>query len=135
MRHVPTDWSEVGARDVTADLPVQAGGAGMFSGVIGPPAYYSELHAAAEERGVVLLNDPRQSKRARDLARWYPRVEALTARSVVVRQESDLARVPHELGWPVFVKGAVKSTKEAGWEACLARDANELRLLERDRGR
>lgn len=110
-----------------ADLPAHAGGVGMFSGSLGAAGCYSALCEAAHERGIALVNTPEESERAMDLGAWYPRVEELTARSVVVCEEADLDRAARELGWPVFVKGAVKSAKEAGWEACLARDADELR--------
>jgi hypothetical protein len=53
------------------------------------------------------------------------RAGELTARTVILRSQGDLAAAA-ELGFPLFVKGLVKSAKELGLEACLAHDAEAL---------
>jgi hypothetical protein len=72
------------------------------------------------------VNSAAASEQATRIEHWHKRLGALTARTFVLRGPDDLAEVA-QLGFPVFVKGLVKSAKELGLEACLARDAHALK--------
>jgi hypothetical protein len=100
---------------------------GVFLGFIPDLDRYRELYAGAAGRGILLPNDPEQHRRAMELDRALPALGELTPETVVVRavEESDAAG--ETVGYPVFVKGALRSDKEEGWEACVARDPGALR--------
>lgn len=101
----------------------------VWLGYIPSPERYQAVYAEASGRNLWLLNSPEEHLRAMEFPRFYPRLEGLTARSVVLTSEDDCATVPAQLEFPVFVKGAVQSLKSKGFEACIARSPQELRAL------
>jgi hypothetical protein len=124
--HLPLSFAD----DVSADdalCHLRAGDArGLLSGYLGDPGFYPELHAAAAAKGVRLLNAPDESQRAMEFDRFYPLIAELTAPSRVVAAEADLEPAA-ALGFPLFIKGAVKSAKEHGLAACTVTDRDGLR--------
>jgi hypothetical protein len=90
---------------------------------------YSAIYEAALGKRIRLLNDPAQFQLAMEFDRFYPVLHDLTPRSVVVRSSAECAGAAATLGFPVFVKGAVKSRKQEGWSACVAGNENELATL------
>jgi hypothetical protein len=75
------------------------------------------------------VNSPEQHLVAMEFDRAYPALQSLTPRSLVIRSLDECAGAGKQLGYPVFVKGAVKSYKEVGWAACVAEDEAGLRAL------
>jgi hypothetical protein len=125
LRVVPLPWPFTDAEDVLPDnLP---GDLAVYSGPIPQrPEHYANLERALARRGAKLVNSAAASEQATRIEHWHRRLGALTARTVILRGPDDLADVA-ELGFPVFVKGLVKSAKELGLEACVAHDANALK--------
>ena len=129
---LPYSFDEVPVDDALDRVPGYEGAIGFLAGFISDPSFYAALYDGARERGITMINAPDASRAVMEFDRFYPRIADLTARSVVVRTPDDCDQAIAELGSPVFVKGLVKSRKEAGWQACLARDASELRARLRE---
>jgi hypothetical protein len=90
---------------------------------------YRALFEAARAKNLMLLNTPEQHRMIQEFDLAYPYIESLTPRSATVGSvEAALAAAP-EVGFPIFVKGAVQSRKAKGWKACVAQDADELSQL------
>jgi hypothetical protein len=125
LRVVSLPWPFADAEGVLPDhLP---GDLAVYSGPIPPrPEHYASLERALARRGAKLVNSAAASEQATRIEHWQKRLGGLTARTVILRGPDDLADVA-ELGFPVFVKGLVKSAKELGLEACLAHDARALK--------
>jgi hypothetical protein len=101
---------------------------GVLSTYIQRDATYHPLYEAALGRGIQLLHTPQQNSRLMEFGLFYPHIEDLTARSVVVTDPHSLQRAIDELTFPVFTKGQIKSVKEQGWDACVAKTPDDLRL-------
>lgn len=95
------------------------------------PTYerYNAVYQAAIRRNIYLVNTPDQYRRAMEFDQFYPLLGDLTPRSMVIDGAEQLDLVERELGYPVFIKGAVKSDKEIGWNAVVAYDESELRSI------
>jgi hypothetical protein len=126
---LPYDFDEATADDALYRLSPHPGAVGFLAGFISPPGYYAALAQAATERGITMINTPAGSRDLMEADRHLPRIEDLTARTVIVRAAADCDRAIELLGSPVFVKGLIKSRKERGWEACLARTPEELDVM------
>lgn len=53
----------------------------------------------------------------------------MTPESVMLSSPDECSRAAEQLGFPVFVRGSVRSLKAAGWKACVAETAEELQTL------
>lgn len=125
---IPEDFDSVPPDDALWSLPDPSEEVGIFLGYVSTREFYADLFAAAARKGVRLINAPDDSERAMEFDRFYPLISDLTPASAIIREAADVARVGQALGYPVFVKGGIKSQKEQGWAACLAHDESELRL-------
>ncbi len=127
--HIPADFSVCEtAENALAyvqhyDPPVF----GIWIGYIPSVERYTAIYEAALAKGVRLVNTPDEYQTAMEFDRFYPLLGELTPESIVVQRAGDVAAAGERIGYPVFVKGAVKSNKEQGWSACVAQDADELR--------
>lgn len=118
------------AEEALADVPIQAPGTpGVWLGFVPSPDRYRDVYEAARARGIVLLNEPSAYQLTSELDRFYPKLEALTFRTVVIDDVSQCDAAAATLGFPLFVKGAVRSARTQGWRACVAEDDRELRAL------
>ncbi|MBN9504037.1 MAG: ATP-grasp domain-containing protein [Armatimonadetes bacterium] len=125
--HLPRNFKDATAADVLEYLPEMENGAGVFLGYVSGDSFYETLYEAALTKGVRMINSPEATRRAMEFEQFYPLIHDLTPKSVVVRGIDDVKEVTRSLGYPVFVKGEIKSRKELGWEACVVRDAEALR--------
>lgn len=123
--YVPTDWDQFSPDDVLAGVRAPEGSPCVFVGYINDNAYYEALCASAEAMGLRMINSPEQSTLAMEFPLYYDRVADLTAESVIVENDEQLAQAT-ALGWPLFVKGAIKSNKEGGWAACVVESEADL---------
>jgi hypothetical protein len=101
----------------------------IWLGFIPSPERYQDIYQAAARRNIWLLNDPEQHLRAQEFDRMYPFLEQLTPLSRVIHSPHELEHAAEQLGFPIFVKGAVQSRKARGIKACLAENMDELRQL------
>lgn len=90
---------------------------------------YTAIYQAALKKNIHLVNTPEQHRRAMEFDEFYPLVHDLTAKSLIITSLEELETVESELGYPVFVKGAVKSNKEAGLSAVVANNLDDLQQL------
>ena len=78
---------------------------------VGAVSDYDAFYAAQGERGIALVNDPEQHRRAAELTRWYPALEDITPKSLWFDAAPDPDFVERELGWPIFLKGARQTSR------------------------
>jgi hypothetical protein len=129
--HIPADFSVCEtAENALAymqhyDPPI----VGVWIGYIPSVERYTAIYEAALAKGVRLVNTPAEYQTAMEFDRFYPLLGELTPESIVALHAEDAVAAGTRIGYPVFVKGAVKSNKEQGWSACVAQDAIELRAL------
>jgi hypothetical protein len=102
---------------------------GVWVGYIPTYERYDTIYQAALRRNIHLVNTPDQYRRVMEFDQFYPLLGDLTPKSLILHDATQLGRVEHEIGYPVFVKGAVKSDKEAGWKAVVAHNESELRMI------
>jgi ATP-grasp domain, R2K clade family 3 len=102
---------------------------GIWAGFIPSQSKYEAVYAAAAEKNVFLVNDPIQHQTALEFDRYYPLLGDLTPRSIAITSPDECADAGAKLGFPVFVRGAVKSNKTLGWDACVAANRDELTYI------
>ena len=124
--HIPIDWDEVSPDDALCYLPDQDA-VGIISAYISETGYYEALEQALKRKGIHLLNTHTDSDRAMEFDQFYPLISDLTPKSVIVDSEDDIAVAIDSIGWPMFIKGGIKSNKEGGWDACVIHDEETLR--------
>jgi hypothetical protein len=122
------DFAEFGGADAVLDyLSVSEEGAlGVLVGYIATPERYNELRRAALSKGVLMPQTVPQMRRVMEFQCFYPYIQDLTAKSVVVTSDEDVSYAVEKIGFPCFVKGGIKSRKEQGWDACTATNIAEL---------
>lgn len=111
---------------------------GLWAGYIPTVERYAAIYAAAAAKGVRLVNTPEEYQTAMEFDKFYSLLGDLTPESIVLSSIDDLFSFESKLPFPVFVKGAIKSNKDQGWAACVAKDSAQLvdigrRLLARER--
>ncbi len=99
---------------------------GVFVGFIPTRAYYEALYKALLAKKIKLINNIEEMCRAMEFDRFYPLIKGLTPVSEVAEELWQCQIAAIRVGYPVFVKGAIKSQKEDGWKACVAHDTSEL---------
>src|SRR5262249_29224567 len=102
---------------------------GVWIGSIPTLAHYRAVYRAARAKGIRLLNSPAQHRRVLEGDQALVALGELTPATVVVTSAAQCAAAAAQLGFPLFVKGVVKSRKEAGWAACVAPSPQELASL------
>ncbi len=131
---IPTDFSECEtAENALWHLPEQAEeSAGVWLGFIPSPERYEAIYQAALRRLVRLLNTPGEHLRALEFDRAYPLLAELTPPCEVLSEGSEPLQwraAGERLDYPIFVRGAARSLKQAGWKACVAENGEELEAL------
>ncbi len=142
---IPPDFSQCeSAEGALNHIPGQSAPTPtVWLGYILDIARYEAIYEAARAKNLCLLNTPAQHRTVQEFDAAYPFLEGLTPRSIVVVSEAEALRRAHEIGFPLFIKGAVQSRKGRGFSACVANNEAELEtrvrvLLElelRSRGR
>jgi ATP-grasp domain, R2K clade family 3 len=99
---------------------------GIWAGFIPSQSKYEAVYQAAADKNVFLVNDPIQHQTALEFDRYYPLLGDLTPQSMTITHADECAEAGSKLGFPVFVRGAVKSNKTLGWDACVAANPDEL---------
>lgn len=128
---IPADFAEVGgAENALAYVPeFEIPTTGIWVGYIPSVEHYSALYNAALAKGIFLVNTPAQHQLVTEFDHFYPLLKGNTPESIIVDSVADVQRVSERLGFPVFVKGLVKSKKESGWQACVAGNESELETI------
>lgn len=131
---IPKDFNECGTADNALwHVPVQEEEAiAIWLGFIPSPQRYEAIYLAALRRRIRLVNDPQEHLRALEFDLAYPLLEGITPTSEVLGEGSmpqQWRETGTRLGFPVFVRGAARSRKQAGWKACVAENEDELQGL------
>lgn len=130
---LPTEGAERGtAEEALAALiqtPYRPPVPGIWIGSIPTLTHYRAVYRAARSLGIRLINSPAQHQRALEGDRALVALGDLTPATVVVTAVDQCAAAAARLGFPLFVKGVVKSCKEAGWDACVATSLPQLQVL------
>ncbi|MEN9868761.1 MAG: hypothetical protein RL748_4351 [Pseudomonadota bacterium] len=74
---------------------------------------YASEYATQLARGIRLINSPEQHERASELIHWYPRLQALTPRTMVFETLPTVTEIETHFNWPVFMKGSRQTAKHA----------------------
>lgn len=107
-------------------LPVFDRAVGLYNGGVLAEQMMAALAQAAAAKGITMINSAVVNARLMRFERFYPLLEDLTARSVVLRDPADVVTVGERIGFPVFVKGSIISEKEHGWAACVVGSSDDL---------
>ena len=99
---------------------------GVWVGVIPDLVRYRAIYTSALRKNIQLINSPEQHRTAMEFDRFYPLLEGITPKSVIINSVTDIQLVIDQLDFPVFVKGVVKSNKDEGWNAVVAHNIDEL---------
>jgi hypothetical protein len=142
---MPPDFSDCGtAENALWHVPPQSEPTPtLWLGYIPDLARYEAIFEAAGAKNLVLLNTPQQHQIVQEFDAAYPFLEGLTPRSAIANSVEMALELAPQVGFPIFVKGAVQSRKSRGWKACVAQSETELRdlcaqmlsLEQRSRGR
>jgi len=100
----------------------------VWVGYIPLASDYRALYKAALEKNLKLINSPEQYCLAEEFHRFYPLIQDLTPRSIVLDSTADCDAISG-LTFPVFVKGTVQSLKASGLESCLVNNQLELKAV------
>jgi hypothetical protein len=143
--HIPQDFTvcENAENALSHVRRLEAEALGVWVGYIPTPDHYKAVYQVALAKNIRLLNDPEQHVRVQEFDRAYPLLRGLTPESRIITSIEQCQEVAEQLGFPLFIKGAVQSLKAHGWDACVAHTLEELKRLtayllgwsERARGR
>ena len=123
--YIPNNFDEVTAEEALFLCPLYpVETPGFIVGYIPTPERYKALYEAALLHNVRLINSPEESDRIMDFEKFYPLISDLTAPSWIIKSKEELNQ---SFEYPLFVKGAIKSQKELGWDACVAQNHEELK--------
>lgn len=119
------DYDSIFAYVPTYDEPIL----GIWVGVIPTVEHYQAVFHSALKKNIQLVNTPQQHQFAMEFDHFYPHLEDLTPKSIIIESLSDIPTTSSKIDFPVFVKGSVKSNKDGGWSAVVANDIDELTIL------
>lgn len=128
---IPPDFSECEtAENALWHIPAQPQPTpAVWLGYTPDAERYRAIYKAALDKNIRLFNTPEQHIRAQEFDVAYPYLQGLTPRSFTLFSPADCPRAIREIGFPMFLKGAVQSRKARGWRACVAHDETELNEL------
>uniref|UniRef100_A0A2P0ZGB3 ATP-grasp domain-containing protein n=1 Tax=[Tolypothrix] sp. PCC 7415 TaxID=373957 RepID=A0A2P0ZGB3_9CYAN len=126
--HIPRDFQRCGTAENAIwhipNYPEET--AGVWVGYIPELERYEAIYQAALSKKIKLLNTPLEHQTALEFDLFYPHLQGLTPDSLVITSTQESIKAGELLGFPVFIKGAVQSRKQQGWEFCVANNQEEL---------
>lgn len=125
---IPSDFDECGsAENALWHIPDQEVlTPAVWIGFIPPDGHYDEVYEAALAKNICLVNSPDEHRNALEFARAYPRISDLTPETYILDTPNQWQAAAERFGYPVFVRGSVRSRKSAGWNSCVAETPAEL---------
>ncbi len=131
--YIPKDFSVCEtAENALWHIPEQPSEAiAIWIGFIPALDRYTAIYDEALRKKIRLINSPEQHRTAQEFDLAYPLLQGLTPESVVLTSPDETMNAVELLGLPLFVRGAVRSRKAAGWNACVATTSEELNQLVR----
>lgn len=122
----PANFEDLEDADIATLIPTGPGHA-FFIGPLLRPATYGRLTNIVARADWEPFNSAESMIATTRLDHWYPLLADVTAKTVVAENQEDCDHAAAEIGLPAFVRGMVKSRKEAGWDACVVRDLATLK--------
>lgn len=101
----------------------------IFIGYIPDAVNYAALERALSSANIKLINTTEEHLRVMEFDQFYPLIEKLTPKSAIVNNSSGARFAANSIGYPVFVKGLIKSLKERGLTSCIANNDDELNSI------
>jgi hypothetical protein len=129
---LPLDLVEIEAKDFLSYLR-PGSGYSLFSGYIFSEDKGMEMDAVLREKGYTPINSVKDTFLALRFQNFYPLIKDLTSKSRIALDKNEAREYIRELGLPLFVKGDIKSAKEAGWNACIIKDIKDIATLDESR--
>ncbi|MEM7014916.1 MAG: ATP-grasp domain-containing protein, partial [Verrucomicrobiota bacterium] len=128
---IPSRWArEMEATEAIEDLEtLHVETPGLLNGYIHSLEEYEELFDACLDRNLRLVNSPRDYGVAHSLELAYPDLEGMTPATVFIDSQEQVAAAIEKMGLPAFIKGAVQSQKDKGWDACVAKTLAEAQTI------
>ncbi len=80
-------------------------------GRFGVTTNYADLYNALEVSGISLVHTPAQYLLASELTHWYPKLSALTPRSVWFETPPSPAEIESVFEYPIFLKGSRQTSR------------------------
>lgn len=108
-------------------------GLAVYRGWMMKPRMYSDFYNQLEERGIILINTPKEYERYHLLPGWYKEFENETANSVwtVGNCMQDVFYISKELEGSYIVKDYVKSRKHEWHDACFIENVRDQAAVNR----
>jgi hypothetical protein len=128
---LPVNLEEVGgAENALANLRAsESFSPAVWIGYIPTLDRYADVYAAALAKRAALLNTPDEYRTAMEFDRFYPRLAGLTPESITVSEMLGLDSAAEQLGFPVFVRGMIKSNKDQGPGGVFATNPKQLHQI------
>jgi len=101
----------------------------VWIGFIPSADRYGDVYTAAAAKRIRLVNTPEEHWDGLEFDRAYPKLVGITPETVILDHPAEWPRAAEQLGFPVFLRGAVRSRKESGFSACVAHDPTELQQI------
>ena len=101
----------------------------IWVGFIPTAQHYQTIYRLALKKNIQLINSPEQHNIAMEFDKFYPMLADITPKSVTITSISQFEQAMNDLKFPVFVKGAVKSNKDRGWDAVTADNFDKLKVI------
>jgi hypothetical protein len=129
--YIPKDFSVCeSAENALWHIPEQeTETCGLMLGFIPSVERYEAIYNEALRKRIRLLNSPDEHLTAQEFDRAYSLLVGMTPESVTISSPDQCNKAAEQLGFPLFVRGAVRSLKASGWKACVAANIEELQAL------
>ena len=127
--HFADEARAYGTYHIIDNVAASATGPAVYRGWMMTAGDYEALHAALASRGITMLTDPADYRRAHELPGWYPSLVDVTPRAVwtvgPTRRAFEAACAALGPG-PAVLRDYTKSMKHYWHEACYLPDALDL---------
>lgn len=129
--YIPSDYSLcANAENALWHVPEQSSSTdAIWIGFIPSEQRYKEIYQAALDKNIKIINTPEQHIIAQEFDRAYPLLMGITPKSKIISTLTECNNAGAELGYPLFVRGSVRSCKHHGWKASVANNLLELQNI------
>jgi hypothetical protein len=108
-------------------VPRQEKTLALWCGFVPSFSHYEAVYQHLAQKNLYLPNPPEAHQEIMELDRSLRCLRELTPESRLLESLEQAEEVVAQLGLPLFLKGAVFSLKEEGWESCVASTLEEVK--------
>ncbi|MBC8109860.1 MAG: ATP-grasp domain-containing protein [Verrucomicrobia bacterium] len=128
--HIPQNFENYTANEILTYIPVfDQVQTAFWIGYIPYFEHYQAVYQALLQKNIRLINSPEEFVKAEEFDKYYPFIETMTCKSIVVNSWEEAQNAMGILKFPVFLKGTIQSLKKWGWKACVATNDDELKAI------